>query len=301
VRARWLRRLPREAHAVLGVVSATVIAALDWVTGPEITMALLYVVVVMATTWLGTRRYGYLIAVLAATESLAAHLAWSGPGALPAALWNASIRLGVLLTVAWLLCRLRRAIVDQRKQASLDPLTGVLNRRAFQEVAERERLRARRDGTPLTTAYFDLDGFKAVNDLLGHRAGDHILRRLAATVNDAIRGSDILARIGGDEFVLLLPATDAREAATALQRVQAKLRAADWGVEEPITVSIGTATFRTPPSDADFMVDEADALMYRAKRLGGDRIVGAVIAGPEAEPDRTVEVQITAADGRLAG
>jgi diguanylate cyclase (GGDEF)-like protein len=305
VRARWIRRLPRQIHILLGVVSVTCIAAIDWLTGPEATMSLLYVLAVMAATWMGTRLHGYLIAILAAAESMAAHLAWGGHRAVPIALWNASIRLGVLVTIAWLLCRLRSAIATQRHHASVDPLTGTLNRRAFQEAAERERLRALRNGSPLSIVYLDLDHFKAVNDEHGHRAGDRILRQFSATVHNAIRGSDLLARIGGDEFVLVLPAADARDAVTALHRVRAQLDGTDWEIGRPIHTSIGIATFRTPPGEVDTMVDEADRLMYRAKQLGGNRIVGAVIAGPWvawSTDSATVDVAITPTSGnRLAG
>lgn len=302
VRVRWLRRVPREVHAVIGVLAASLIALVDWVTGPEATMALLYVFVVMAVTWLGTRRYGYLIAVLAAAESLGAHLARRGHAALPVAVWNASVRLGVLLTIAWLLCRLRAAIVTQRRHAAVDPLTGALNRRAFQEAAERERLRSLRDASPLSVAYLDIDNFKPVNDRYGHRAGDRILRSLGSSIRHSIRGSDLLARIGGDEFVLLLPNTDAGDAAAALQRVRGSLESAEES-GSMIRLSIGIATFRVPPMDVDTMVDEADTLMYRAKRLGGNRTVGAVISGPWTawSPGRMVDVQITGAMEKAAG
>lgn len=306
VRIDWARRLPREAHALIGIAAVTAIAALDWLTGPAVSVAMLYVLAVMGVTWLGTCRHGYLVAVLASVESLAVAVTPLGgtPHSLPVAAWNATARLVVLIAFTWLLGRLRGAIVRQRRQAAVDPLTGALNRRAFQEAAERERLRSIRDGTPLSIGYLDIDRFKAVNDRHGHRAGDRILQALASTVNTSIRGSDLLARIGGDEFVLLLPATDARDAVSALQRVQARLRSADWGVEGPVEVSIGVATYRVPPTDVDAMVDEADTMMYRAKGLGGDRTVGAVIAGPwvAPTPGPTVEVRIDAADvERVAG
>jgi diguanylate cyclase (GGDEF)-like protein len=182
-------------------------------------------------------------------------------------------------------------------------LTGALNRRAFLEAAERERLRAERRGEPLSVAYLDLDGFKEVNDRHGHQEGDRVLEDLADRVLQTIRGTDLFCRIGGDEFVLLLPDTGAREAAAVLQRARAAM--ADGG--SPVTASVGIATFRIVPTGVAAMVEAADELMYRAKGRGKDRIVGAVLGGPWLRWDTdtrepaadtvTVDVEILAGDG----
>jgi len=278
VRLAIVRRFPNAAPLVLGVVLVALIALGDWVTGPELSFSVLYMGTVVAVTWLGSRRHGMLVAVLAAVESLlAAVLSRDAPT--PADIWNASTQLVVLILTASLIGSLRRALVDQRRMAMVDPLTGALNRRAFQLVAERERLRSGREGTPLSLAYFDLDGFKDINDRLGHAAGDGLLTAFAAAVAAEIRGTDLFARIGGDEFVLLLPDTDAREAVLVVDRVR-KLLVDQATGDFPMTTSVGIASYRFPPNTVDALLAGADDLLYQAKGRGGDTVVGMVVVGP---------------------
>jgi diguanylate cyclase (GGDEF)-like protein len=278
VRFPIVRRFPNAAPLLIGVVLVALIAVADWATGPELSFSVLYLGAVVTVTWLGTRRHGMLVAVLAGVESLLAAVIADGTIAV-ATLWNASTQLLVLLLAATAIGSLRHAVVEQRRMAMVDPLTGSMNRRAFQLVAERERLRAGRDGSPLTLAYFDLDHFKQINDQLGHAAGDRILEKFTAAAEDTIRGTDLLARIGGDEFVLLLPDTDAREAMVVIDRVR-KILNDEETLGHPMTSSVGIASYRFPPSSVDAMLAGADELLYQAKDRGGDTVVGMVIVGP---------------------
>jgi len=278
VRFAIVRRFPNAAPLLLGVVLVALIAAADWATGPELSFSVLYMGAVIAVTWLGSRRHGMLVAGLAAAESLLATLVANDSVGL-ADVWNASTQFVVLILVAALIGSLRHALADQRRMAMVDPLTGAMNRRAFQLVAERERLRAGREGTPLTLAYFDIDRFKEINDRLGHGAGDRLLAEFSTAVDEMIRGTDLFARMGGDEFVLLLPDTDARDAMLVVDRVR-KLLLDDATAGHPVTTSVGIATFRFPPSTVDALLAEADDLLYQAKDRGGDTVVGMVIVGP---------------------
>jgi len=257
------------------------VAGLDYLTGTAVSVDLLYVLAVMAVTWVGCRRHAVLVAVLAAAESLAAEAA-SGAGwtLTLAAVWNALTGLVVLTLVAVMLDSRHRAVEHQRHLATVDSLTGALNRRAFEIAAERERLRAARHGTVLTLAYLDVDHFKSANDRLGHRAGDKVLEEVAAAVTRTVRATDLFARVGGDEFVLLLPETDAREAMTVVQRVRAAAATAARASGYPAALSAGIATFRFPPESVDAMLAAADDLLYKAKAAGRDRVVGAVMPGP---------------------
>ncbi|MEX0826033.1 MAG: GGDEF domain-containing protein [Acidimicrobiia bacterium] len=278
VRLAIVRRFPNAAPLLIGAVLVALIAVTDWATGPELSFSVLYLGAVVAVTWLGTRRHGMLVAVLAAAESLLAAVVADGTIAV-ATLWNSSTQLLVLLLAATAIGSLRHAVIEQRRMAMVDPLTGSMNRRAFELVAERERLRAGRDGSPLTLAYFDLDHFKQVNDRLGHAAGDRILEEFTAAAAETIRGTDLLARIGGDEFVLLLPDTDAREAMVVVDRVR-KILKDEETLGHPMTSSVGIASYRFPPSSVDAMLAGADELLYQAKDRGGDTVVGMVIVGP---------------------
>ncbi|WP_299959794.1 GGDEF domain-containing protein [uncultured Modestobacter sp.] len=145
-----------------------------------------------------------------------------------------------------------------RTDAATDPLTGLANRRAWQEEAERCLARAQRVGEPLTVALLDLDDFKLVNDRDGHSAGDRLLRRVAAHWQARLRTSDLLGRYGGDEFVLCLPDTDAAGARDLLDRLDGA----------PISWSVGTATAR-PGDSLPLLLQRADAELYALKRRRG--------------------------------
>ena len=287
VRIPLIRRYPNAGPLVIGVLLATGIAALDAITGPRVSFSLLYVIAVMSVTWLGTRRHGMLVAALAASQSL--YAAYAGAGLASSDVWNAAMLFGVLLLVTILVGALGTALIEQRRHATLDPLTGAMNRRAFALIAERERLRAGRDGSPLSLAYFDLDDFKVVNDRRGHSVGDSILTAFSDAVVGAVRGTDLFARFGGDEFVLLLPGTDAREAMVVVDRVRRVLGETEQIDGNALTASVGLATFRFPPSTVDGMIAAVDELMYQAKNRGGNTVVGMVFVGPWTRWSRTME------------
>jgi diguanylate cyclase (GGDEF)-like protein len=171
-----------------------------------------------------------------------------------------------------------RVIADEaldrlRGLARQDALTGVLNRRGFEPVLDRERARARREGSPLALLVIDVDHFKRVNDQHGHPAGDRVLARLAALLVRLSRGSDVTARIGGDEFVVLLPATGREGALSLAERIRqavAQENLIGIGNGEAVTVSIGVSL---DDGNGDCAaIAEADAALYRAKHLGRDRV-----------------------------
>ncbi len=157
--------------------------------------------------------------------------------------------------------------------ARTDDLTGLMNRRAFVRVAEQEIERQARYGGEFSILLLDLDGFKALNDTRGHYVGDLALRHLAEAVRNNIRRADSVARIGGDEFVVLLPNTPKAACASICQQLR---RAVADGMRDSgftITASIGGVTFEQPPESIDAAMRMADAAMYRAKHNGGDCVV----------------------------
>lgn len=155
---------------------------------------------------------------------------------------------------------LSRLSARVRKQAETDDLTGLLNRRAFTAAAEREHELAARTGADLSVVLIDLDGFKAVNDREGHAAGDQLLADLAHAWHGALRPADILARHGGDEFALLLPATSADGAGHVVDRLHAA---------HPMAWCSGVAAW-PPGTLLDAALAEADAELYAMKRGRGD-------------------------------
>jgi len=153
---------------------------------------------------------------------------------------------------------LRQSSKEIETLARRDPLTGLGNRRLWDEQAAVELSRSRRDGTPLSVALFDLDGFKAVNDAKGHAAGDDLLRVLAALWTPLVRLPDVLVRLGGDEFAALLPGSDGPGAAVVADRLAASL-------PDGIGVSYGTAQWIAAET-FDELVARADHELYTRKR-----------------------------------
>jgi diguanylate cyclase (GGDEF)-like protein len=242
----------------------------DYLTGDDVVFTLFYIVPVAVATLLTGRAAGTLVAVLCAA------IAWSvGPHQrnLYAVSWNTFSELILYLVLVWLLSDLKRRAELEAERALTDSLTGLPNRRGFQEAALRELERSRRYGQPITLAFLDVDDFKIVNDRLGHQIGDQVLETLAGIFRRRLRVVDVAARLGGDEFALLMPSTDETEASVLLQdlvaQVVAETRARDW----PVGVSIGAATFSPAPSDLERVLHQADALMYEVKRVGKGQIL----------------------------
>jgi diguanylate cyclase (GGDEF)-like protein len=173
-------------------------------------------------------------------------------------------------------------LADARRAAATDGLTGVANRRSFDAELDRlDRLR-REQGQPYALVLVDVDHFKAVNDTLGHQAGDEVLQVVAGLLAQAARAGDVAARYGGEEFALLLPGADAVTACAVAERARLALH----DVHEPVRVSASFGV-ACAPEDGDSpaaLVEAADDALLRAKRSGRDRVV---LAGPTV-PSLTV-------------
>lgn len=139
--------------------------------------------------------------------------------------------------------------------------------------------RFQRYGRAFSLAYLDLDNFKTVNDRWGHAVGDEVLRLIAKFIQRHIRRTDVLVRLGGDEFTLLLPETDAQMARAVCGKIQAGLAAEMRARQWPVTMSIGVLTCQAPPPSVDVLVSRADELMYTAKRGGKNCIQCATYTG----------------------
>jgi diguanylate cyclase (GGDEF)-like protein len=166
---------------------------------------------------------------------------------------------------------------DLHRDARTDALTGLDNRRAMQERGRIELKRAKRSGQPVSVILCDLDHFKNINDKYGHETGDAALTSLAAVLRRALRESDALGRWGGEEFVAILPGTNARGAAEVAERMRAAIANATFAkISERATISLGAASseqFDDPGMEWDLLIKEADQRLYRAKHLGRNRVV----------------------------
>jgi diguanylate cyclase (GGDEF)-like protein len=163
--------------------------------------------------------------------------------------------------------------------ARTDSLTGLANRRAMLERGRVELKRASRSGVPVSVILCDLDHFKSINDKYGHEAGDAALTRSAMVLRRALRETDAIGRWGGEEFMAILPGTDAAGAAEVAERMRFAIAVTSFdGLSEGTTISIGVASseqFEDPGTEWDLLIKEADQRLYRAKNEGRNRVVSA--------------------------
>ena len=169
---------------------------------------------------------------------------------------------------------------EARQQADLDALTGLHNRRYFHETLGREVARAQRYGRRLALVVFDLDDFKAINDRIGHLAGDGVLAEVAERVRSVVRSADVACRVGGDEFGIILPESTLTDAEQLSHRMQAAVASRPIGDAGTLQLSAGAAELR-PEDDATKFFERADDALYRAKESGKAEVVA---AGPTEAP-----------------
>jgi diguanylate cyclase (GGDEF)-like protein len=183
-----------------------------------------------------------------------------------------------------------RVALVHKTAAMTDPLTGLFNRRAFLEAADRMIEQAARKAQPVSVLLFDLDRFKSINDRFGHAVGDEALRVFTATATANMRASDVIGRLGGEEFVAIIPGGPA-EASMVAERVRAAFEVAGVciaGREAAATVSVGVAA-ALPPVMVDVLLAQADAGLYRAKANGRNRVeIGHGEAVPAAGSEQPV-------------
>jgi two-component system cell cycle response regulator len=239
--------------------------------------ALLYVWVGFQAAYFFPRRD--VVGHVAATGITYALALASVPGSDRAQRWL--LMFGVVVVIALMVAVLRervnRLIARLADAARTDPLTGLLNRRGFQELMEVETERALRSSRPLAIVVGDLDHFKHLNDRFGHAAGDLALRRFGEIASGASRRIDAVARIGGEEFALLLPDTEQHAAYLLAERLRRAVKEPGVDGELP-SVSFGVASFPTHAADAEALMHAADQALYAAKAMGRDR---SVIYNPE--------------------
>jgi diguanylate cyclase (GGDEF)-like protein len=181
--------------------------------------------------------------------------------------------------------RLQKAAAERdsyERLSQLDGMTGVHNRRGFDQFLSAEISRCRRYARPLSLLMIDLDDLKAINDTHGHQAGDTVLREVASTLKRSVRDSDIVARYGGDEFAVILVETSKADAIATANRLKGLLATpghlgADLNVhpEHATTVSIGVSNYPTDAGEIDELVSKADRALYAAKASGGDCVKAA--------------------------
>lgn len=267
-----VQRFSTRAPAITLLYCTVILLFLGWldITTGDYSLIVFYLIPVSLAAWFVSKRCGLLFCLLTvvvrgfadkeSSSSISSHSVMH--------YWNEFIELLFLVIMCLLFSALKKNLENEKELARRDPLTDTLNRRSFFDLAEHEINRSRRYRLPLTVAYIDLDNFKGVNDQLGHQTGDALLISVVSTIRSNIRSSDILARFGGDEFVILLPDTPGDAALKFLNKMHDNLDQAMSRSGWPVSFSIGAVTYRAVPSTVDEVIRHADELMYSVKHGG---------------------------------
>jgi diguanylate cyclase (GGDEF)-like protein len=249
------------------------VGIVDRASGYELSLSVLYLVPIAFASWYAGRGVGWAIALVSGLVWLGADL---GAGHRYShsyvMVWNTLVRVSIFVIVADLLARLKAQLVAARQLARSDGLTGIANRRAFDEQLQHALALSARMGQPLTLAYIDVDDLKRLNDRDGHDAGDRALTVVARTLGEAMRRTDTAARLGGDEFALLLPNTGRAGAESVIGKARGALAQGLRAEGLTATCSIGAVTFVTPPPRAADALRAADDLMYEVKSRGKNAV-----------------------------
>ena len=245
----------------------------DVITGIELSFSDFYLIPIFFATWFLSRNFGFVMALVSALAWFITEITTRQFNiSLFVLTWNTVFRFGFFAVVLILLARLKKELLQEKNLCRIDYLTGIANSQSFYEKLAVEKSRCRRNKTPLSIAYLDCDYFKVVNDVYGHKQGDIVLQLIAGSIRDNIRMTDYVARIGGDEFLILLSETGKETAQMVIRRAQNQLveimKQHNW----PVTFSVGVAVFLNPPDLIEDMIVKADNLMYSAKNAGRNLI-----------------------------
>ena len=187
------------------ILSLVCLGLIDYFSSIQLSIALFYLFPISLASWSLGATPGRIIALISAIVLQGSNFLAGEQFSPSVVLWNTVARLGIFLIVAGLVSELHSLLKHQTELSLMDSLTGALNRRAFYEAAGAELKKFERYGRPLCVAFIDLDDFKAFNDTFGHVTGDALLRRVAECLKRQLRGTDFVARLGSDEYGLLLP------------------------------------------------------------------------------------------------
>ena len=272
-----LDQIDKTPKVIMGVLLLTGVALLDFFTGSELSFSLFYLIPIAFFSFAFSASIGVGAAFISAAIWLLVEVLTANTNETFAYLWNTIIRLGFFLLPAIML----KTLEQERIHARTDFLTGAINNRYFNEILEREIERSLRYKHPFTVAFIDLDNFKTINDTLGHTFGDTILREIAEKMKNHLRKTDVIARVGGDEFAILLPETNPEEARIAVSNLFSKIADEMQVKKWPVTFSVGVLSLTAPQISVDKILGIVDKMMYIVKNNGKNNIKYATYTNEE--------------------
>ena len=259
--------------AVAGTAVLTLgIFAANVATPPTVKLGLFYLVPVLVATWFAGTGWGALFVAASVVLRIQVELDQQVDSTMLIAMLNQGSFAVVAAIAMFAFRHLQYTQKELHDLAIHDPLTRVLNARSFSDRLGLELSRNRRYKRPLSLLYLDLDNFKALNDSRGHQTGDAALRLVADAMSRAVREADVVGRMGGDEFAVLMPETDGPLAHAAARRLADGIRASFDGTP-PLSASIGIVSFTDTAAGTDDVLRRADQAMYEAKHAGKNRVV----------------------------
>lgn len=260
------RALTRRSIIILFTL---IMGWIDLATGYEYSFSVFYLIPVSVAVWYDNTKVTVLSILGATCMWLYADFS-SGHQYTQtlAPYWNAFVRLAFFSVVAILLFKVRGSLIAMTKMAMRDSLTALSNSRAFQMQYVDIRRNSHKSSHGFAVGVIDLDGFKKINDSLGHSKGDDVLVAFAEILKKATRSTDIVARMGGDEFIVILKRTDAKGAEEYSARLRRAFNESGLKEQSGVDFSMGIILFDHLPEDLDDATHAADMLMYKAKALG---------------------------------
>lgn len=263
---------------IFGMALIVFTAAADYFFAGRIaSIAFLYLVPIVLCAWVGGLVFGEIFSVVSFLSWTMIRLLWNH-GHSPGAVFYAdnffqSISFGI---AAFVVSLIKNEMDRWKMMAVVDPLTNICNLRFFYDVAEREISRAKRYKRPFTFVFIDVDDFGMLNSRMGRKAGDDILRTIAKSIIKKVRCTDVVARLGVDEFGILMPETSSENGSLAIRRIKSDITDNFQKHHWAMTITIGSITFINPPQNAGDMMKKIQLIMVQAKQKGKNNTVESV-------------------------
>jgi len=268
----YLNRIGSTINTVIGLACCLLLGIVDFLVPAGLELPFLYILPIAFTTWFAGKRMGILVSVICTLFLSHNYVKYSTT----VEALDILSALGIFIIFVLMLVRIRDLLEMESTLSRTDPLTGVMNHRAFSELVGYEIMRLQRESSPYSLVYLDIDNFKLVNDQFGHAKGDELLKAVASCLTDNLRKTDIVSRMGGDEFTIFYPATGQEPAKVITQKIKEKLDALSKANNWPTTISMGVVTCVSGRCELDGIVTVADKLMYEVKNTGKNDVLYAV-------------------------